>query len=265
MFHPVTLFVTVTLFHCMSQYFTVCLEEQCVTVRPCHTVSHTVSEEQYLTATLFNCVLVRPCKPGFSPCLPCLSCLLSKHSSRASQTYSISGVNQFRELRDWCCPSCCCEEKAIWEEIGEDGVQGAGLAPRDDGGKIRRRWKDLKEIWGESGELGIGGIGLGILELQLRLTDPLAPRSCWGWKSWERERLLEEVQEGEHYCKKTKVVKNLKRSSKEWSSPSSEGSHGFLVRSSSYKYANELLSSWNEKRKNGPLVLLRIRNKCGTS
>ena len=102
--------------------------------------------------------------------------------------------------------------------------------------KIRRRWKDLKEIWGESGELGIGGIGLGILELQLRLTDPLAPRSCWGWKSWERERLLEEVQEGEHYCKKTKVVKNLKRSSKEWSSPSSEGSHGFLVRSSSYGY-----------------------------
>ena len=88
---------------------TVChsmFEEQCVTLtlchsKPCHTVSHTVSEEQYLTATLFNCVLVRPCKPGFSPsCLPCLSCLLSKHSSRASQTYSISGVNQFRELRD---------------------------------------------------------------------------------------------------------------------------------------------------------------------
>ena len=145
---------------------TVChsmFEEQCVTLtlchsKPCHTVSHTVSEEQYLTATLFNCVLVRPCKPGFSPsCLPCLSCLLSKHSSRASQTYSISGVNQFRELRGCCCPSCCCEEKVIWGEtqkkLGRVGFKKPVSLPETKeeklGGdeRISKRSEENQENW----------------------------------------------------------------------------------------------------------------------
>ena len=62
------------------------------------------------------------------------------------------------------------------------------------------------------------------------------------WNSscaWQTRRLHWVAEQGKVDKMKDcwiEMMKNLNRSSKEWSSPSSEGSHGFLVRSSSCQY-----------------------------